>query len=73
MGSMSADPMPLSRNEWMLSNLLTADSLRSIAFAGGPRCCKRNTFLAIVEAVYFVKERLHIEMEIGAGSLKCYF
>jgi DNA-directed RNA polymerase subunit RPC12/RpoP len=71
--SILTDATPLSRNEWMLSNLLTADSLRSIALAGGPRCCKRNTFLAIEEAIRFVKERFHIEMEVGAGSMKCEF
>jgi hypothetical protein len=71
--SILTDATPLSRNEWMLSNLLTAESLRLIALAGGPRCCKRNTFLAIEEAVRFVKERFHIEIKVGAGSLKCEF
>lgn len=64
---------PLSRDEWKLSNLMTADSLHVIAHAGGPRCCKRNTFLAILEATRFVKERLRVEFEIGPDPVKCEF
>jgi hypothetical protein len=49
---------PLSRKEWQLSNLMTSRSLVSIALHGGPRCCKRNTFLAIAEATCFARENL---------------
>ena len=30
---------------------------------GGPRCCKRDSWLAILAAVDFVRERLRVEME----------
>jgi hypothetical protein len=55
---------PLSRQEWKLSNLMTAKSLFTIAGHGGPRCCKRNSFLAIVEAADFMKENFGVEIGI---------
>jgi hypothetical protein len=71
--SVLTDATPLSRNEWKLSNLMTADSLHTIAHAGGPRCCKRNSFLAILEAARFVKEQFDTQMEMGSSRLKCEF
>jgi hypothetical protein len=64
---------PLSHKEWRLSNLITAKSLYTIANAGGPRCCKRNSFLAIEEAVSFVKEEFGVEIAFDARNLKCQF
>jgi len=49
---------PLSTNEWKLSNLITSCSLETIAKHGGPRCCKRDSFLAIEVAVKFLKKHL---------------
>ena len=43
---------------------LTAKSLFSIANRGGPRCCKRDSFLAIIEAVEFMKEHFKINLPI---------
>ena len=54
---------PLAVDEWGLSNLMTAKSLGAIGKVGGPRCCKRNSYLAILSAVDFVKEHLGVEME----------
>jgi len=55
---------PLSRDGWRLSNLMTAKSLFSIANRGGPRCCKRDSFLAIIEAVEFTKEHFRTPLPI---------
>lgn len=63
---------PLSVKEWRLSNLATAKSLITIAEYGGPRCCKRNTILAIQEAIAFVKEELNITLPVS-GTVKCEF
>ncbi len=60
---------PLANEEWKLSNLMTASSLGAIGEIGGPRCCKRNSYLAITQAVAFAKENLHIEMELQ--KIKC--
>jgi hypothetical protein len=51
---------PLSGLEWQLCNQITSDSLRVIAESGGPRCCKRDSFLALQTAVVFLKEKLDI-------------
>jgi hypothetical protein len=64
---------PLSKEEWRLSNLLTARSLLAIADAGGPRCCKRDSFLAISEALRFTKEEFGVEMDAGPAAVKCQF
>ncbi|MCD4739177.1 MAG: SAM-dependent methyltransferase [Anaerolineae bacterium] len=63
---------PVSRQEWRVSNLLTAASLCCIAEHGGPRCCKRNTFLAIITAVEFLKQELEIELEMRP-DIECEF
>lgn len=54
---------PLSGEPWGLSNRMTARALEAIGAVGGPRCCKRDSFLSILAAVDFVKEHFGIEME----------
>lgn len=44
---------------------MTSRSLGKIGEVGGPRCCKRDSYLAIREAVDFVREKLGVEMEVG--------
>ncbi len=63
---------PLSTNEWRLSNLMTSKSLRTIADHGGPRCCKRNTYLAIREAAKFAKTQFGVTIKAG-NKLRCEF
>ena len=60
---------PLANEEWKLSNLMTASSLGAIGEVGGPRCCKRNSYIAITKAVEFAKEHLSVEMELD--KIKC--
>ena len=55
---------PLKETEWGMANLMTSKSLESIGKIGGPRCCKRNSYLAIREAVIFTEKHLGISMEI---------
>jgi hypothetical protein len=61
----------LSGKEWNLSNLITGRSLVSIASHGGPRCCKRDVYLALYESVAFLKEKFNVELE--APEVKCLF
>jgi hypothetical protein len=63
---------PLSRMEWRLSNMMTAQSLRSIALYGGPRGCKRNTTLALLAAATFLREQCGISLPIGKPPI-CEF
>lgn len=60
---------PLGGEAWGLSNQMTAKALEAIGKVGGPRCCKRDSYLAITEAVKFTKKHLGVEMEIG--DIKC--
>jgi hypothetical protein len=70
--SLILDTTPVSDKEWQLSNLMTSKSLFSVAMSGGPRCCKRDTFLSIQEAVLFVSQKLHVEIPVS-GNTKCSF
>ena len=63
---------PLKKEEWRLSNLMTARSLKIIAESGGPRCCKRNTFIAIAEAVAFLREEMDVELK-SKDNIVCGF
>ncbi len=60
---------PLADTAWGLSNKMTAKSLNAIGEVGGPRCCKRDSYLSIISAVDFVKENFGVQMEIG--EIKC--
>ncbi len=60
---------PLAKEAWGLSNRMTASALGSIGEIGGPRCCKRDSYLAIIKAVEFAKEYLNVEME--THGVKC--
>ena len=54
---------PLAQEPWGLANRMTARSLEAIGSVGGPRCCKRDSFLSILSAIDFVKEHFGVEME----------
>lgn len=54
---------PLANEPYALSHLMTSESLGTIGRIGGPRCCKRNSFLSILAAADFVKEHFGIELE----------
>lgn len=54
---------PLSGEAFALSRRMTAKSLEAIAEIGGPRCCKRDSYLSVLAAIDFVKERFGVEME----------
>ena len=54
---------PLAVEPWGLSNQMTAKALDSIGKVGGPRCCKRDSYLAILAAIDFVAEHLNVHME----------
>ena len=53
---------PLVKEPWGICNRMTAKALDSIGDVGGPRCCKRDSYLAILAAVDFVKEHMGAEM-----------
>ena len=56
------DSTPLAIAPWGLSNQMTAKALGSIGNHGGPRCCKRDSYLAILAAIDFVADQLNVQM-----------
>ena len=54
---------PLTKEPFALSHKMTAKSLGKIGEIGGPRCCKRDSYLSILSAIDFVKENFGVEME----------
>ena len=70
--SIITEATPLSVEEWGQANLATAKSLFDIAQNGGPRCCKRNTWLSILSAVDITKEITGVQME-KKTDVKCSF
>ncbi len=63
--SLVTDATPLAREAWSLSNLATSEALAVIARRGGPRCCKRDTWLAILAAVRFARAHLGVTLPLG--------
>ena len=49
----------------------TSKLMARMAEIGGPRCCKRNAFLAIIMGAEYIKERYGIPMPLG--DIKCEF
>lgn len=62
---------PLSDEPFALSHSMTARSLQAIAEVGGPRCCKRDSYLSIQSAIAFAREKLGVNME--AHEIVCEF
>ena len=60
---------PLAKEAWGLANRMTSKALECIGENGGPRCCKRDSYLAILAAVEFTKEHLGVTMEVE--DIKC--
>ena len=54
---------PLTDEPFALSHKMTAAALGRIGEIGGPRCCKRDSFLSILTAIDFVKEHFGIALQ----------
>ena len=63
---------PHSRETWSDCNLLVSETLGKIANINGPRCCKRNSFISILHAAEFVKERTGISVDVPE-RIECPF
>lgn len=61
--SIATGSTPLAKEEWGYSNLMTAKSLFRLGEIGGPRCCKRNSYLAILTAIDYAEEVTGVRME----------
>ena len=61
---------PLADEPFALSHGMTAKALGAIGAVGGPRCCKRDSFLSILSAIDFVREHFGVEMEKPAVTCR---
>ncbi len=66
--SLITNSTPLSKSGWKESNMMTAKALSTIAEHGGPRCCKRDSFLAIYSALEYFDKDVQ-----GSKNLICEF
>lgn len=71
--SIITEATPLTEGSWGLANEMTGYALIAMGKLGGPRCCKRNTFTALVEAPKFVEERLGVKLYDYEDSVVCGF
>lgn len=62
-GNVSLHCYSLGKDNFRLSHKITARALGAIGEIGGPRCCKRDSYLSILQAVDFVRENLGVRME----------
>ena len=56
---------PLANEAFGLSHKMTARSLNAIGEIGGPRCCKRDSYLSVLQAAEFARENLGVSMQTG--------
>lgn len=60
---------PYSEDTWGDVNLATAQCLIQMALIGGPRCCKRNSYVALGVGASLAREKFGSEMSIPEGIL----
>ena len=63
---------PLSQETWSLCNQATAGALSKMAEIGGPRCCKRNTFIALTFMKNYIQISLSINVDIP-DAIECSY
>ena len=54
---------PLATSQWGTCMNMTAKSLTAVAAVGGPRCCKRDSYLSVLSAIDFAADNLHVQMK----------
>ena len=70
--SIAAKSSPMCKEAWGNGNIMTARCLEQIGIIGGPRCCKRNGYVAMLTAIDFAAEKLGVQME-KPTNLVCTF
>ena len=63
---------PLANEPFALSHKMTAKSLDEIGNIGGPRCCKRTCYLALMEAIPYINEKLDLNIKFN-DALICKY
>lgn len=69
--SILTETTPLSTKTFGIAQKMTARALSRIGDIGGPRCCKRDSYLSLEEATAFINEHLHIP--IHHSDIVCHY
>ena len=70
--SVYTNASPLSVQNWQWANELTGHCLLRIASYGGPRCCKRTCYLALMEAIPFINDKLGLNLKFN-DAITCKY
>lgn len=70
--SILTEASPKARESWGAANSATGRALLEIAHYGGPRCCKRVSFLATMATVDFINEACNLHLFVQKG-LSCKY
>lgn len=65
------DNEPLKTKGWSETQLMVANILERIAQAGAPRCCKRDSRIAVREATGWFNKLLDIELSLSENDIRC--
>ena len=71
--SIITNATPLTTKTWGLANEATSKALGAIAELGGPRCCKRNSFTAVLKAADFIGEHFNVHLDIKSPVICDFF
>jgi len=63
---------PKSTENWKWANEATGRALMKVAEYGGPRCCKRVSFLSVSEGVKYINEIFGLNLDSGE-SVSCKY
>lgn len=63
---------PMKRVEWSQCQRLTSNILGKLADLGGPRCCKRTGFTALLESIDYIAQVTGVQME-KPETVMCQF
>ncbi len=70
--SVYTDAAPVKRDNWALSNEMTARCLLAIAHCPGSRCCKRTQFLAAQAACDFLHAHTDLPLAVS-DTIRCHY
>lgn len=63
---------PLSTSGWALVHSVTGIGLMHVSKYGGPRCCKRDSYIALLEGMNWLRENNDIELK-KSEKIDCHF
>lgn len=61
----------MDEDSWSPSNEIIAESLKRVDESHGPRCCKRDTYMALETAVKYLRDKFAVNLP--SSEAKCTF